>query len=324
MPFLVDTRRVAPTKRLDAVQSAFSLARIPGEISVADLAGQGYASVESAVFGQAEMFQLHGTGVVRRSSERHVKKFKDQPYVAVLVPRSTIAFTEADHQTAVRAGQPLLMDRSSACEVGWAGHGDTISFQARDHEFGVPMDLIRQAARRLPASPLCGVVADHLVRLGRDADALSADPGAADLGVSTIAMIRALITSAVRDDRLARDARGEALVPLVLAYARQHLTDLDLTPLRLARAHHISVRHLYTVCGAADVRITEWIFEQRLAGAKRELEDPRFSARTIELTARRWGFIDPTHFGRRFKAAYGAPPREFKHHGRPAGSARPS
>ena len=82
---------------------------------------------------------------------------------------------------------------------------------------------------------------------------------------------------------------------------------------RIARAHNISLRQLYTLCRAADVRIAEWIFEQRLAGARLELQDPRLGSRTIELTARRWGFVDPTHFGRRFKAAYGVSPREFKH-----------
>ena len=49
------------------------------------------ARVILATFGPAEMFQLHGTGVVRRSTQRNVKRFHDQPYVAILVPRTIIS-----------------------------------------------------------------------------------------------------------------------------------------------------------------------------------------------------------------------------------------
>jgi AraC-like DNA-binding protein len=99
------------------------------------------------------------------------------------------------------------------------------------------------------------------------------------MGVSTIQMVRALVTSAAGDDRRARDARGEALVPCILAYARQHLSERDLTPARIAQVHNISVRHLYTVCAAANVCIAEWIIEQRLAGARQDLLDQRYRLR---------------------------------------------
>jgi AraC-like DNA-binding protein len=313
MPFLVDSRRIDPADRLEILHEAFEPcwgARC--DLSVSDLGGEGYASIEVAAFGPAEIVQIHGTDLAVRRTERRVKRFEDMPYVAIAVPRREAAFTQGGHSAVVRAGQAFVVDRSVPCELGWAGGGDSTAFQAPYQEFGLSLELIRAAAGRLSSSPLSAVVADHLVRLGRDADVLSGDSSAAEIGVSTVRMIRALLISAVGDDGRARDAKGETLLLIILAYARQHLTELDLTPLRIARAHNISLRHLYTLCRAGDIRIAEWIFEQRLAGARLELQDPRLGSRTIELTARRWGFVDPTHFGRRFRAAYGVSPREFK------------
>jgi AraC-like DNA-binding protein len=48
----------------------------------------------------------------------------------------------------------------------------------------------------------------------------------------------------------------------------------------------------------------------RLEGARREIS--RNESVGIAAVARRWGFTDATHFGRRFRAAYGISPREWR------------
>jgi AraC-like DNA-binding protein len=42
------------------------------------------------------------------------------------------------------------------------------------------------------------------------------------------------------------------------------------------------------------------------------LEDPLQAHRTLSEIATGWGFSDMTHFGRRFKAAYGVLPSEYR------------
>lgn len=135
----------------------------------------------------------------------------------------------------------------------------------------MPFDVIRIAAGRLASSPLCDIVTDHILRLSANADILSADSAAAPLGISTIQMLRALITSAAGDEGRAQETKAEALLPFILAYARQHLTERNLTPARIAQAHGISSRHLYTMCSGADIRIAEWILEQRRRRANSEI-----------------------------------------------------
>jgi AraC-like DNA-binding protein len=314
---LLDTGDVDPKDRTESLYEAFSLATMPCHVSISDPTGEGFAHVELSTFGPAEMFQMRGTGLTLHRTERHVKAFDYPPMVALAVQRRTSArFQQAGRTVVVGPGDPMMVDLSMPYDFQWDGVGQSAAFQAPYDEVGLPFDVIRAAARRLPSSSLCAVVTDHILRLAKDADSLSADSAAAPLGIATIQMLRALITSAAGDSGRARDANAEALLPCILAYARQHLTERSLTPGRIAQAHHISLRHLYTICSGADIHIAEWILEQRLEGAKKELQDARFSRRTIGATAARWGFVDSTHFGRRFRAAYGLSPSEFRNESR--------
>ena len=118
--------------------------------------------------------------------------------------------------------------------------------------------------------------------------------------------------SAAGEEQSARSALTGALAPRVFAYVRQHLTDRDLTPVTIARAHNISVRYLYKLCDAADVKLVEWIIAERLEGARRDLTSPSRGNRTIAFISQQWGFKDPSHFSSRFRSAYGISPRELQ------------
>ena len=102
-----------------------------------------------------------------------------------------------------------------------------------------------------------------------------------------------------------------------MAYVQQHLTDPSLTPESIARAHSVSVRQLYTIFAAAGRSLEQWIIEQRLETARVELVTPAGLRRSVAATARACGFRDPSHFSRRFRAAYGLTPRDWQHSSRP-------
>ena len=148
---------------------------------------------------------------------------------------------------------------------------------------------------------------------------LATDPGAAALGTATTELVRALLASAAQDERFSRPALADALLTRVMAYVRAHLTDPALSPHSIARAHSVSVRQLYKVCAAADLSLEQWIIDQRLEAARTALVSPDGRRRSIAATAHATGFRDPSHFTRRFRAAYGVTPR-----GTGSGSPRPT
>ncbi|MFD4196855.1 helix-turn-helix domain-containing protein [Amycolatopsis thermoflava] len=103
---------------------------------------------------------------------------------------------------------------------------------------------------------------------------------------------------------------GRAAPPLVVArdYIERHLGEHDLTPVRVAAAVGVSVRHLGRLFAAEDLSAARYIQRRRLAAARRELLDPDGRHRTIAEVAHRWGFSSHAHFTRVFRAEFGHPP----------------
>ncbi|MFD9419702.1 hypothetical protein ACFWC9_34070 [Streptomyces goshikiensis] len=103
--------------------------------------------------------------------------------------------------------------------------------------------------------------------------------------------MRALLTSAAHDedDRRVRAAMDDSLAHRILAYTRRHLTDPELTPDRIARAHCISRRQLYAILGRAGIRLEQWVISERLEAACRLLTSPRHAGLPVSAVAARFG-----------------------------------
>ncbi|MER6528588.1 helix-turn-helix transcriptional regulator [Streptomyces sp. NPDC001508] len=61
-----------------------------------------------------------------------------------------------------------------------------------------------------------------------------------------------------------------------------------------------------------DTSPAAWIRHRRLERCRLDLNNPRLNARPIHAIAERWGFTNPTHFSRLFRATYGIPPRDYR------------
>jgi AraC-like DNA-binding protein len=192
------------------------------------------------------------------------------------------------------------------------GDGGSRAFQIPYDVLGLPEDLVRAAAPRLAASPLHDLVHEYLRRLAASAGELAGSAAAASVGRATVELVRALLISAADDDSRRTAARHETLMTRVRVHAVQHLFDPDLTAEAIARAHNVSVRQLYKAFAEADLSLEQWILTQRLEAARTQLSSPAGRRRSIAATARACGFRDPSHFSRRFRAAYGMAPREWQ------------
>lgn len=97
-------------------------------------------------------------------------------------------------------------------------------------------------------------------------------------------------------------APDEALRDRITGYVEARLSDRDLTPAAIAAAHHISVRRLHRLFEDQPFTVAALIRRRRLERCRTELAR---GGRTVASVAARWGFADPAHFSRLFKATYG-------------------
>ena len=218
--------------------------------------------------------------------------------------------TIGDHRQVFAAGEMSLTDFSSPFLWHSAEASTSLSIRFSYAGLCLPAEEIRSAVGDLASSPLYGLFQAHVRQLYRFIEEDITASAVESLGAATLELARAVIATAGHDDLTRNDVANEALVTRVEAYVRQHLADPALSPESIARAHNVSVRQLYKLWSARELGLAEWIMRGRLEGARRDIA--KDGSAGIAAVARRWGFTDSTHFGRRFRAAYGISPREWR------------
>ncbi|WP_333762804.1 helix-turn-helix domain-containing protein [Streptomyces sp. IBSBF 2390] len=108
------------------------------------------------------------------------------------------------------------------------------------------------------------------------------------------------------------DTAREQLVLRIRDHIDRHLGNPDLAPETVAGAHHISVRYLHRLFEDEGITVARLIQRRRLQECARELARGGGAAPAVSAIAQRWGFVNPAHFSRVFRGAYGHSPREWR------------
>jgi AraC-like DNA-binding protein len=181
-------------------------------------------------------------------------------------------------------------------------------------------EVARLSGTRIPGDHGTGALISSFARgLVEHLDDFGAAEGAR-LGATAVDLVTAALAPRLqRDAALPPASQRELLLRQVNAFIERRLADPGLSPATIAAAHHISVRYLYKLFGQQRVGVTGWIRERRLERCRRDLLDPGLRLEPVSGIAARWGFTEPAHFSRAFRAAYGVPPAEYRATmGRPA------
>jgi AraC family transcriptional regulator, positive regulator of tynA and feaB len=104
----------------------------------------------------------------------------------------------------------------------------------------------------------------------------------------------------------------------VRAAIERRLSDPALDPAIVAAAAGISVRYANAVLAQQGTSLARLIQTRRLERCRKALGDLTQAHRSISDIAYFWGFSDMTHFGRRFRSAYGLLPSEYRRAHSPA------
>jgi AraC-like DNA-binding protein len=168
--------------------------------------------------------------------------------------------------------------------------------------------------RRIPRdTPALALLKSYVALLNDDAIAL-ADPTLQHSAVTHVYDLLAKTLGATRDAAVIADRRGvrAARLEMIKEDIARHLTDARLSVHTVAARHDISPRYIQRLFDDSGSTFTEYVIEQRLERAHRLLTDPQLSGRTLTAIAFAAGFNDLSHFQRRFRRRYGAPPSELR------------
>ena len=173
--------------------------------------------------------------------------------------------------------------------------------------YGIEVEGASHAGLRslpLPAtSGLRALATSYLDSLGQCLHTLSeAEVGhAADV----LGRLVAVACSAVPPEQ--PDSPRAARLAQIKRYVDLHLTEMDLTPAKVARALRISVRSLHLAFEPTGTSFAEHVTRRRLQECRAALERPP-ATRSITDVAFAWGFGNLTTFYRAFRREFGMAP----------------
>ncbi|THC43156.1 helix-turn-helix domain-containing protein [Streptomyces sp. A1499] len=180
------------------------------------------------------------------------------------------------------------------------------------------LPLPRKTAQGLFAAPINGNrgMGGVFTRWLTDLNARAKEFTAADaptLASVTLDLLASVVARRLEaEESLTPETRKTALRARINAFVEQHLDDPAMTPQAVADAHHISLRHLQQLLAENDTSPAAWIRHRRLERCRLDLVNPLLIARPVRAIAERWGFTNPAHFSRLFRATYGAPPQDYR------------
>jgi AraC-like DNA-binding protein len=303
---LFDAAVHGPAQRAEAFEAQLSTASCPAAV-LPETHFSG-AVLDGWQLGSGVLLRLQSTGQRIYRTPQHVRIAAPER-VSFAVNLAGPCVSTSRGVTTARNEHVRIVDLTSPYDIHMPSESRTHAFEIDCAALGLPPDLVRAAVPHVRASPIHDLLRDHLRVLPVVAE--QAPHALSSLGMATTQLARAVLASIAPEGSLTRHVRLDTQLATVDAYIAQHLSDPDLTPARIAAATFISLRQLYKLFEHRPFPPGEWILRERLEAARLELLRSNVDGGRIAVIARRWGFSNPAHFAKRFRAAYGLSPTEW-------------
>ncbi|MEW1656655.1 AraC family transcriptional regulator [Streptomyces sp. NPDC093707] len=284
-------------------------------------------------FGHQRVLQLGPASVwpatfqpmVFRRTPKMIRESDPEVCHLSLPLQGTLGIVRDGHESRFGPYEMHPNDSSLASDMLTAADGRVIGIGLEVPKALIP--LPRRDVNRVIGQCISGrdgvgaLLAGFLTRLSEDAGSYRA-ADAPRLGTVLIDMMAAVFAHALdAETALPPETYQRSLTLRVKDFIRQNLHDPDLTPTRVAAAHHISISYLHRLFTTETTTVAAYIRQHRLEGARRDLAAPALSATPIHAVAVRWGFPRAADFTRAFRTAYGLPPSEYRSRSRAEGAA---
>ncbi len=266
------------------------------------------AQLDQSEFGPATLYLVEAdTQTIRRTPTR-IARSRYDGFFLLQLRAGQIHFQQYGRETRIDVGDSVLID----C-------GAPYRLECVDTTRSVALRFSREWLRNwLPAPeslagrPLRGgdswssVLSAALASLDTDGEEALALPE----GVVAEQFAALLALAAGPDAHVQRG--GEKILSRIRSTIRDRSHEAGLTPGEVADTNGISKRYLHYLFAQSGGTFGDELMRVRLDRAQRLLSDSRFSALTIIEVAARCGFLEPSHFARRFRKAYGVGPTQFR------------
>jgi len=275
---------------------------------------------EAPFRAQATVRSLPGLRVLSGRStpasyKRNTRRVVRDEVVLTFGNEAHVAARFNGREATIQPGDAFLLPCGDCADIHAPHDGQFVSVRLpRAALAGNVINLHDAYCHRSPGdTPALALLKAYLALLDDEMAAL-AEPGLQHAAVTHVYDLLAKTLGATRDAAMLADARGvrAARLKMIKDDITRHLTEARLSVHTVAARHKISPRYVQRLFDEIGSTFTEYVMEQRLERAHRLLTDPQLCDRTLTAIAFAAGFNDLSHFQRRFRQRYGAPPSELR------------
>jgi AraC-like DNA-binding protein len=261
--------------------------------------------------GDMSVAEVYSDAQTVRHSRVHVARSRVAMFFVHLMLEGESVSRQDGREAWLRPGDFTLCDTTRAYEILFKNPN-------RMFVVGIPETLLRRhiaspesvVAVPMPGhSGLSGLAAHFLrdlwLRCREDLD-----PSVAPRITRAILDLLASAYTSLPEAQSDRSSLAMAHRLRIVNFIEAHLGDPDLTPMRVAEACKMTPRYLHHLFSHESETVARYILRRRLEECSRALTAE--INRTVTAIAFDYGFNSPTHFGRVFRARFGATPREYR------------
>jgi AraC-like DNA-binding protein len=310
MPIVISTSDVHPRDSLDYWMEFVAKDFVKVEVS-AERTFNG--RIVAGSIGQLGVSTFDCDPVTVNREREEICQADHDDYFICLQRTGQSCHLQGDREAVTREGDLFLLDPRHP----FTGHSPT----------RVSMLMVRAPRQELEArtgpadayisrtfngqNPLTPLVFGFLSLLPGRVDLLD-DTAAAMIAEQALDLVALALAADAEAANVTLSSRRAVTLTLLKSAIESRLHDAELRPAGAAAAAGISIRYANALLAEEDTGLERYIIDRRLQRCRRALEDPAQAHRMIGDIAYSWGFSDLSHFGRRFKAAFGCSPGDYR------------
>jgi len=270
------------------------------------------AHIRAASLGTSEVVLFGNSPMTVRHATKHLSHTRDDQIFLCQQVAGELALEHEARDCRLTPGALTLLDPRLPYEGTFSGGSELLVWKFPRRELEARMGPTRDLVGR-SLTPVDGRSSFLAAHLSLVSDHIGNIPfsGTGQIESQMLDLTALVFANGLR--REGNSSRSRTLVCLnVRAAIEAHLANPDLDAATVAAAVGVSVRYANLALAEEQTSISRLILERRLERCRIALADPAQLHRSVSEIAYGWGFSDMTHFGRRFKRAYGVLPRDYR------------
>jgi AraC-like DNA-binding protein len=244
-------------------------------------------------------------------SRRRIRQAPNDCFLVSIQCRGMGSVTQEDRVAELGVGDFAIYDASQPYELRFREPFEQLVLRLPRHYFSHRIacpERLTALAFRSSQGPV-SIVSNFISHLYRQLHGLDSASTAAVHQALVDLLIAALAGTSTRgmftSNQLVMRQR-------IKSFVETRLSDPCLNCTLVSEAHGISVRYLNKLFENDEVSLSEWMWARRLDRARVSIESSQITGQSITQIAYDWGFKDPAHFSRAFKARYGESPSAYR------------